>query len=41
MGQQATIEKAEFTKAIQSMLKALPLEAGGVTLEDLQEIFAQ
>jgi hypothetical protein len=41
MENQTTIEKAEFTKAIQSMLKALPLEAGGVTLEDLKEIYAQ
>lgn len=41
MEKNQTIEKAEFTKAIQSMLKVLPIEAGGVTLEDLQEIFAQ
>jgi len=41
MEKNQTIEKAEYLQAIQSMLKALPIEAGGVTLEDLQEIFAQ
>jgi hypothetical protein len=41
MEKNQTIEKAEYLKAIQSMLKALPIEAGGVTLEDLKEIYAQ
>jgi hypothetical protein len=41
MEKNQTIEKAEFTRAIQSMLKILPIEAGGVTLEDLKEIYAQ
>lgn len=41
MEKQATIEKAEFTKQIQSMLKVLPIEAGAISIEDLKEIFEQ
>lgn len=41
MENQTTIEKAEFLAAIQDMLKALPIEAGAVVMEDLKEIYAQ
>jgi len=41
MEKNQTIEKAEFQRAIQSMLKVLPIEAGAICLEDLQEIFEQ